>query len=210
MKFLLFLILCICSGHISAQNPASKTQNNSNEVQKTYEVIVPDIPKDTWEKIFFESIDERTDEAQIKSLRKTKLADDDLEIRIWKGFGLMRLEGFILKRINKNWSAIHIDTNYVSGKVVNENKQLNKPKAGWEAAWKKLLDAEILTLPDASSIDCDSGLEDGTSYVVELKKGENYRTYMYDNPDRVSESKCAEIKKVLEIIKIITQDYNFK
>ncbi len=214
--FLAFVLLSSCT---SASLQETRNSNLASQTPQTIEIpkieprveeVVSDIPKAFWEKIFFEGINERTDEARIKSLRKTSLAKDDLEVRVWMGFGLTKLEGFILKRINKNWSAVRIMADYDSKKFINRNIKLNEPKSGWEKTWQKLIDAEILTLPDAKSINCNAGATDGFSYVVELKKGNNYRTYMYENPNPNSTNKCREANQILEIDKIIVQEFGIR
>lgn len=61
-----------------------------------------------------------------------------------------------------------------------------------------------MTLPDAEEINCSGGATDGTSFVVEYKLKTAYRTYMYDNPDV---AKCNEAKRMLEINKIIDEEF---
>lgn len=43
------------------------------------------------------------------------------------------------------------------------------------------------------------------SYVVEINKDQKYRTYLYDNP---SEAKCSEAKQMLEIARIIAEEFD--
>ena len=70
-----------------------------------------------------------------------------------------------------------------------------------------MLRHQLLTLPSASSIKCEAMYEDGYSYVVEIKKGDAYRTYSYDNPSAKFENRCSEADEILEIASIITNDY---
>src|SRR5215475_3616003 len=58
------------------------------------------IPKETWEPIFFEAIDLRTARAGIPKLRTLSLSNNDIEVRVWAGFGKTLLEGFTIKRID--------------------------------------------------------------------------------------------------------------
>lgn len=180
------------------------------QTKQVSEDIVSDIPKTFWEKIFFEAIDERSKEAKIKSLRETNIASEDIQVRIWMGFGLSKLEGFILNRTENTWSATRIAADFVSKKFVNKNTKLNEPKIGWNPAWQKLLSARILTLPDSESIKCMAGAIDGFSFVVEAKKGNNYRTYMYDNPHISAKNGCKEAEQMNEIYKILQSDYGLK
>jgi hypothetical protein len=86
-------------------------------------------------------------------------------------------------------------------------KELQAPKSGWTNAWQRLIDAEILTLPDASSIRCEVGITDGKSYVVEVNKDRTYRTYMYDNPNH---AKCAEAKQMIKLGEVIAEEFGLE
>lgn len=217
---ILTLLLTSCSASALQENSSfvvAQNNGNSNAVQnKTNSVVAQEsdkfraiIPKATWEKIFFESINERISSSKLSNLRFKALPKDDLEIRLWSGFGLSLLQGFVLKRSAGEWSAVDLDW------VVSENrkgkrdvkqldKKLDAPKSGWDAAWQRLVDAGILTLPDAKEINCSGGATDGMSYVVEYNLKNTYRTYLYDNPDY---AKCDEAKRMLQINKIIAEEF---
>ena len=86
--------------------------NNMMHVEQTLtvELIKPQesefkliIPKSIWEPIFFKAIDERAGIANLSSLR-VELRKNDLELRLWNGFGLTLLEGFVLRRVSGKWS----------------------------------------------------------------------------------------------------------
>jgi hypothetical protein len=163
----------------------------------------------TWEDIYFEAIIERGKTSNLKRLKSKALPGDDLEIRVWSGFGITLLEGFILKRTAGEWSAVDLDwevSENPKGKrdVKPLDKKLDVPKSGWDAAWQKLFDAGILTLPDAEKINCSGNTVDGFSYVVEYKLKNTYRTYMYDNPEY---AKCDEAKQMVKINRIIAEEF---
>jgi hypothetical protein len=71
----------------------------------------PKIPDTSWERVFFGEINNVAELASLKDLRKTKFDGDDVEIRIWRGFGLSDLEGIAVKRIKNEWSGVHIKSN---------------------------------------------------------------------------------------------------
>lgn len=175
------------------------------------EVVVPGIPKSNWEPIFFESIDERTSIAKIDDLRMHLLATNDIEVRVWYGFGLTTLEGLILSRKRGNWSAHYLYEKFVNEDFVHRTEKLPEPYAGWEATWRSLLKEGLLTLPDADEIKCEVPMHDGFSYVVEIKKGSNYRTYMYGNPDvAVRDLKCKQAASMIKISKIIEDRFDLE
>lgn len=162
------------------------------------------VPNTLWEDLFFRGIDERAKIAELPSLR-SPLPKDDLEVRVWIGFGLLPLEGFVLKRTSGTWSAVFL--NGINPKVAKENyqKQLATPKSGWDECWRKLVASGILTLPDAEEINCLAMIEDGTSYVVEINNELTYRTYMYDD---LSVGKCEQAKQMSRIAGIIAEEFD--
>jgi hypothetical protein len=131
------------------------------------------------------------------------LKDNDIEVRVWRGFGLSPLEAVILSRTNNQWSAQHIKTdNYYDYEKV-ELKQLNSPKSGWESFWKQIADRGILTLRDPSEINCEDDGLDGTSYVVEINQNKIYRTYQMRDG-----GKCNGVRQIEEIAEIIGLEFD--
>lgn len=171
------------------------------------EVVVSDVPKTAWKPVFFEAIDERTQVAGIRRLRDARLKENDVEVRIWGGFGLSALEGFALSRKSDHWAAFRYDSEVKNERWNQRTIELTEPSNGWEQTWQELLGQGLLTLPDAQSIDCEAMVSDGYSYVVEIKKGTNYRTYMYDNPDFTA-GRCKESAKILEIARLVRERFN--
>ena len=213
--FLISFILTSCSASTLNENKSvnlSKPENidmqqNTSVLKKSFDNLQAGIPNEYWTETYFKTINQTTREADIESLQKSVLSDDDFEVRIWFGFGTTKLEGFVLSHIKNEWSATHIDSEFTSRKFANRNIKLNEPKSGWNNAWQKLLGADILTLPDAESLNCNAGAKDGMSYVVEIKKGEIYRTYMYENPWIDSKTRCQEADQMLEIGSIIAEEF---
>ena len=162
------------------------------------------VPKAIWERIFFQAIDERARIAKLPSLRSA-LPHGDLELRIWNGFGVTALEGFVLRRSAGKWSAIHLKG--ITPKLPRDEyeKKLGAPRSGWEECWRKLVEMEILSLPDAQEIQCSPSVNDGMSFVVEINQENTYRTYMYDNP---SFAECEQAKKMIVIGNFIADEFD--
>jgi hypothetical protein len=171
-------------------------------------VLIPDAP---WVRIFFEStglasksINERTKEANLPSLRAILWPDDDLEVRVWTGFGLQGVDGLILRRSSNQWSAIYLHGMAQRPPFPNSQSSLGPPKSGWEPAWQRLSAAQIVTLPDASTLECGDEGTDGTSFVVEINMNRTYRTYRYHDLDYM---KCEEAKQMGRIGEIIADEF---
>lgn len=158
-----------------------------------------------WEPIFFKMINERLAESGIAELRTVQMTGNDFEVRVWVGFGGKGEDGIILRHSSNQWSGLHLHGISEGPRLVSTVSNLAAPRSGWEAAWQKLTQAGLLTLPDAPAVGCSTQIFDGVSYVVEISKGQKYRTYLYDNP---SHSKCSEAKQMLEIGGIIAEEFD--
>lgn len=162
------------------------------------------IPTAEWESFFFTSLAEHTKAVNLPSLRTVLLPQDDLEIRFWYDALPDDLNGLILRRSGGKWSAIHLRGNNGGKRLRVEQASLTEPKSGWEAAWERLVNAGILTLPDSSEVNCHSGVLDGIGYVVEINANKTYRTYRYGNPQF---AQCNEAKKMVSIEEIIANEF---
>jgi hypothetical protein len=198
MKAIIICLLLLTSCSI----PPSQTQENEAVSQKRNPLQLI-IPNTGWEPIFFQSINERASIAKLPSLRSAALKEDQLEVRVWHGFGLTALEGLVL-RDDGEWTAVHVDGIHPRLPRSEYQKHLQAPKSGWHECWVRLVEAGISTLPDASEIQCSAHALDGMSYVVELNLKGTYRTYLYDNP---SYAKCDEAKRMIKIGNIISEEF---
>jgi hypothetical protein len=160
-----------------------------------------DIPPAGWERIFFRSIDSLTNAASWPRLRRADLPDGALEIRVWVGFGLTRLEGFRLRRGRSGWTAQHLRAGF--GEEAPLELQEVRPESNWETLWKKIEELGVLTLPDASSLPGERMYLDGVSYVFEVSDGRNYRTYQYGNPQY---QKWPEARKSIAIVNALYEE----
>jgi len=193
---LLALLLSACAGVAQSPKPEPVKSQTSQ-----FKSIVPDA---SWERISFQSINERASLANLSTLRM-ELKKDDLELRIWNGFGLTALEGFVLRRNAGQWSAIHLDGIHPKLPREKHQKDLPAPKSGWNEFWRKLVEMGIFTLPDAYEIGCSTFMLDGMSYVVEINHEFTYRTYMYDNP---SYAKCEQARRMISIGNFIAEQFD--
>jgi hypothetical protein len=152
---------------------------------------------------------EREKLSRLRPLRSTVVPGGDLEVRVWSGFGIMLLEGFVLRQSGGRWSAVDLgwsSTRDRKGKnrVATKDRKLAEPDAGWEPAWRRPTDAGLLTVPRREKTDCpDVATVDGISYVIEFKTNGRYRNYMYDNPEGV----CDAERQVLQIIAIVAEEF---
>jgi len=184
------ITLISCSSNIPTSNKILPTK-----------VILPD-----WKEIFFKSINNYLDEANIPKIEKLNLSDKDLHIRIWIGFGMVHLRMIDIQRINNKWAGLFykkiLDD---STKKLKIEPQSISPLNEWNNLIKKLTQNNFFELPDMSELADDKiYILDGTSYVVEIGKTDFYRTYHFENP---SHHKWKESEQFLEILKILESEF---
>jgi hypothetical protein len=192
---------------ISRPPTGNQPEKDYQRQGQTGETVRRATPEASWEPIFFKLINEHTSESRIPGLRTVPVADNNFEIRIWVGFGINGEDGIILRHSSNQWSAVHLHGMAERPPLTRSVNNLDVPKSGWEAAWQRLTQAGILTLPDGLAAGCKTDLFDGTSYVVEINKDETYRTYLYDNPKY---SRCSEAKQMVRIGEIIAEEFNLR
>ena len=176
------------------------------------------LPDHRWETIFFNGVPQTNQDgitevrggishatklAGLDEIRKTSLSKDDLEVRVWRGFGLSPLEAVSLKRVDGIWSGFHIKLNEYNESEKAKMQRLYRPKSGWESFWRQITEKGILTLRDPSEINCEDSRIDGTSYVVEINQNKIYRTY------RMSEGgKCDGVQQMEDIDDLIGEEFD--
>lgn len=202
----------------SSCSPAPKADSKIQVSPTPQRELKKDVPNESWVKIYFEGVlIETVDNGeQLKNkkiggldefaaangfpiLKETFLPENDLEARVWVGFGKYQTDGFILKRRSGNWSATVLKEMLCH--LENKGKyELPPPKSGWNEMWEMLVDAGILVLPDSSKLKNDYGVIDGKSYVVETNFDSSYRTYHYGNPDELEFKEAEQMVKIGQII----------
>ena len=153
------------------------------------------IPEEIEKYSYIRSIDSLAQENGLSKLRQTILPNNDLEVRVQVGFGLYGVDALLLKRAAGEWKAEHyrgmICPSGGRGKVT-----LAAPKSGWEAAWQRLRDAGLLSLSGVK----DSGINDGTSYVVETNLNHTYLVYAFANPDHLKDRDGKQMVAIGDVI----------
>jgi hypothetical protein len=189
---ILAMLLTSCSAPVPQnRNVAPVAQVNNSQSTNS---------NDSWKSDFFKSINERARIVNLPKLNTITLPGEDLEVRVWHGFGTTLLEGFVLRRSAGQWSAIHLDGYDERRPRSKYQISLNAPQSGWEECWKRLVDAGLLTLPDASQLGEEPIDPDVMSYVVECNVGGKYQTYHYTYPEANDRKEAKQMMKIGEII----------
>lgn len=189
---------CLSGGKHMAQPNAAPAAQTAPGLR----LEIPDAP---WEPAFFKALEERTKKVSLPSLRTVVLPEHDLETRFWYDHFEV-ISGLIIRRSGDKWSAIGLRQIYDHQSSSIKQEALGPPGSGWEGAWKKLLDAGILTLPDGSKAGCKAEVLDGLGYVVETNVNGKYRTYRYGNP---TVAECDEAKQIILIEQIMADEFGY-
>ena len=132
----------------------------------------------------------------------------NFEMRIWediKGtFGMV----VIIRRLNEKWVAEMFNYEYkvtnfsVPDSLSGVKKILNDPKSGWTNFLNKLLDLEILLLPDYTTFPNYFVATDEQFTRVEIARKNYYRAYEYPDPyRRQGYTSAKKMVKILELLK---------
>lgn len=172
---------------------------------RTPEVTPAPLSRDTaWEQSFFSALEERLKQVKLPSLKTMTLDENDIEVRLWYDARPKAINGFLIHRLRGRWSAIGIRQTIDEWPSPVVQKNLGRPKPGWENLWKQLRDSGVLTLPDSSETKCHSEVLDGAALVVETSVSKVYKTYRYANPQLVD---CDEAKRIMTIEAIIAKEF---
>jgi len=122
LRIILILTLAIasCNGSVAPERKPDSQPSSSPLASVDY----------SWKSGVFPFINERTKIAGLQTLQASRLPPQDLEVRIWHGFGLIVPGGLVLKRSGGNLTAIHLAS--VSKKRLQSDSEriINEPKSG--------------------------------------------------------------------------------
>ncbi|MCW3074760.1 MAG: hypothetical protein JWP69_1829 [Flaviaesturariibacter sp.] len=131
---------------------------------------------------------------------------DDLQIRVWYDFALVRERRLVVITNNDaNWTAtvyhLQVDWDGKTETILSKKVKQLIPKSGWTTFSKKLLDLKVVTLPSQDYIKGYSGGEDGRTYNVEVASKNQYRFYSYWEPQEY-QTKFWQAKNMADILKL--------
>jgi hypothetical protein len=198
VMFAIAAAVWLAGGCKSARSELGRPANSSQGQQLRLEV-----PQANWEPIFFRGIDELAKIGNLSSLRSV-LPAGDVEARFWIEGSYFGMDGIVIRKTNGNWSGVYIHGMSKKPDFKKYAEELRPPNSGWDAAWRRLVDAGLLTMPDASQVQCNVNGLDGVVYVFETNVDRTYRTYLYDNPMFAD---CDDAKRMLNLVSIINDEF---
>jgi hypothetical protein len=151
-------------------------------------------------------VNKKLEGSTIKSLPNKEIPPNAEEIRIWVSLPYNDLHGVILSQANGEWAASYIPILGIGAKATTISP-LKPPQDGWSAFWDKLEALEFYTLPDGEDVGANSPGFDVESAFIEIKKGSQYRAYVYIGYTR---SEKLEAKKLTKIIATLSEQFDLK
>ena len=161
----------------------------------------------------------RNFEKRIK-IKPIDQSDSEVEIRFYKNTSLSNtIDLKIIKLQNGDWQAVEYDE---WNKPIKIKKRILAPASDFNSILKSLLDNNLLTLPDQSQLKekmkkptTINGrqankmimVSDGYSYTIEVKVGDNFRVYQFDNPKPYADfyDDVKELKDYVAIVETFEQ-----
>jgi len=157
------------------------------------------------------------------SLKQIDKSQSKIDIRLYRLLGLSNTK--LMRRIyivDTTWKAQEFDE-WNNPVVINKHKLYVNPS--FDSLILKLLSYNILTLPPQDSLktrmkkltdETDEGypvystlrVNDGYGYTIEIKVGNKFRIYEFDNPEEYSKyyDNVSELKDYVSIVRTFT-DY---
>jgi hypothetical protein len=200
-----FLITVLYSCKAQVQSPVLNSESNRRDT------ILKEIPinKNGKQSLYYKITKEKINELGLDSLES---GYDSLQIRIWFDYSLaFKKHLIVLKRNSGVWHGeFYTYKYYLSTNTIGEKSKNNvTPKSGWNHFVKELFGLKIISLPNGLEIPGLGGGEDGASYNIEVATKNLYRYYSYWSP-KSTENKFWQAKNMVQIIKLLEREFNFK
>lgn len=196
------LFIACCKG----QDNSTQKRASYDDTAKTFKKEIPRYGNGSFN--IFYGID-RAKEKQL-GLDSLQNGFDGIQIRFWYDFSVVQKRRLvIITNKDTSWSATAYDMsvkwNGQTDSIMEKTVQQVTPKSGWAAFSKKLLDLQVLTLPDQDDVAGYGGRLDGDTYNVEAATKMQYRFYGYWLPQLYQDA-FWQAKKITEILKIIKDE----
>jgi hypothetical protein len=203
MRQVIFILTITLFSFISCEGQA--LSNSTTVFVDTTKPFKKEIPKyqNGTVSIFYELAKAKQNQLGLDSIEN---GFENLQIRVWYDFALVRERKLVvIKNEGTNWTATvyYLQVNW-DGKTETILKKKIKqvmPKSGWTVFSKKLLDLQILTLPNQRDIEGYSLGTDGKTYNVEIATKNQYRFYGYWEPQEYQD-RFWQAKNMTDILNL--------
>jgi len=198
-----FIFLFIVSSLLVISCSNSSDRRIKNELLKSKsDTLIKDNPKSELDLLIFREW------TRTLGLISIENGSSDFEMRIWEDIKVFSGRVIIIRRHNEKWVAEMFNYEYEAttssfpDSLSGEKKILSDPKSGWTNFLNKLLDLEILLLPDYTTFPNYLVATDEQFTRVEIARKNYYRAYEYPDPyRRQGYTSAKKMVKILELLK---------
>ena len=185
----------------------SNDRRIENELLKSKsDTLIKDNPKPELELLIFREW------TRTLGLTSIENGSSDFEMRIWEDVKVFSGRVVIIRRFNEKWIAEMFNYEYKTttssfpDSLSVEKRILKDPKSGWTNFLNKLLDLDILSLPDFTTLPNYFVATDEQFTRVEIARKNYYRAYEYPDPYRRQGYPSA--KKMVKILKFLKEEFS--
>lgn len=184
------LLFGACNGHIHGDSSSSVKREIPTYIGGTFD-------------IFYHSAKDRQKELGLDNLEN---GFHDLQIRVWYNLALVSERKLVvITNKDTSWTAdiydLQVGWEGKTETILSKKIRRVSPKSGWPTFSKKLLDLQIMTLPNQDDVEGYSAGDEGRTYSVEVATKNQYRFYSYWEPQGY-ENKFWQAKKMTEILRL--------
>lgn len=198
------LILCIVM-FIGQSGCQHGIRNSSSEPDRSIDSSRTEFG---WEKIAFKEIEERLSGSGVEPLQNHPAERGVLEVRFWVGLDTLPLRSVILKKANGGSKAFFLAPSFDPSRRDWAVRELHQPENGWDTLWSRLDQLHLFDLRDASELGMEHRYIDMTNVVVEIRRGENYRTYHLFGLGVAEEQKHEEVRNIKDICTMLSDEFD--
>jgi len=193
------IVVVLTSGSCNTVPGPDTIETNKSSAKRKPETVLP-TEKDVGHVEIIRDVDRQLKSIGIQPLSSRSLPTGEMEVRVWKGWGMRGAKGVVLEKRRSGWKAGLI-TIPASGNAERPTVQsLPAPRSGWEAMWSELTARRISELPDDSEVGAVEPFEDSEQVIVDLLVGDQRRTYSYNAPCYSAVEAGQNVKRIGEII----------
>lgn len=187
MKYLIFFVVLVLVGNVSAQSKSGSDETLFQRVDKRHK----------------KQLIEASRKIKIPVLKDAKFKDNEAELRIWMIDDLITAS-FIIERKNQQWKARDILFDNLRGKMKRDD--FLKPKNGWESLNQYLkdnkLDFDLQLTPEEEDFPIHP---DAWYFIIEAREGKKYNMYWY-----IYNTNVEDGKKVQNLCEKISEEFNLE
>jgi hypothetical protein len=132
--------------------------------------------------------------------RKVKQKNEFLEVRIIRWTALEGGETFVLRKVDKEWTAMLLGDGSRFSCLYQKSV---RPKSDWDDLWTSMQKDGLLDIPDGNFT--AGGWNDGSGFIVDIFYKDQLKRYSFFLPEML---KTKEARQILDVGNLIGQEFD--